>query len=353
MKGSSGQDSIGSSVLRGSIRKKDLMRRRFVPVIGIDISKDKFDVCLIKSEGGKELYNKFENSEDGFEAFLSWIGVHKVRKFHACLEPTGRYGQALAEFIREAGHAVSMINAYQIKGFAISELKRSKSDKLDAGIIARFGVAHRPESWHPTSPNIKEVQELGRYVDSLKCMITQEKNRLSAGAVHDAVRTAVEQHIESMKETVVRLEKQMKHVVASDQELKRCFDLLTSIVGIGDVAALAFLGEIGTGERFVHTRQVETYCGLIPKTRQSGSSVNGKARLSKVGNSRMRRALYMPALSALQANPAIRTFAERLVKAGKPPKVVICATMRKLLRVMFAIVKSGRHYDLQYLPMVN
>ena len=329
------------------------MRTKFIPVIGIDISKAKFDVCLIKSEDGKELYGKFENNESGFRAFRSWIKVNKVGKFHACLEPTGRYGQAIAELLQEEGHAVSMVNAYQIKGFAISELKRSKSDKLDAGIIARFCIAHRPNTWCPTPPKIKELQEIGRYVDSLKCTITQEKNRLSAGAVTETVRSAVERHIESLKEMVAELEKQMKRIVASDRELTHCCDRGTSIIGIGDIAALTFLGEIGTGDRFVHVRQVETFCGMVPKLRQSSSSVNGKARLSKVGNARMRRALYMPALSAQQANPAIRAFADRLLKAGKPPKVVIGATMRKLLRIMFAVVKSGHHYDPEYLSTIR
>jgi len=327
------------------------MRRKFVPVIGIDISKNKFDVCLINKPDGRELYGKFENNASGFQAFLAWSKTNAAGTFHACMEPTGRYGQALAEHLSGTVHSVSMVNAYQIKGFAISELKRSKSDKIDAGVIARFCVSQRPKPSQPLSPALKELQEIGRYADSLKCMITQEKNRLSAGAVNESVGEAVEQHIAAMKLALSQLEKKMKQIIDSDQELRHCCALLTSIIGIGDVAAITFLGEIGTGERFDHVRQVETFCGMIPKTRQSGSSINSKARLSKVGNSRMRRALYMPALSAQQANPVIREFAEKLKNAGKPPKVVIFATMRKLLRIMFAVVKSGCYFDLHYVSI--
>jgi transposase len=114
------------------------------------------------------------------------------------------------------------------------------------------------------------------------------------------------------------------------------------------LTAFTYLAEIGYAERFRQTRQVESYCGLSPRQYQSGSSVRGKERISKVGNSRMRKAVYMPALNAKDYNPVLRAFAERLEKAGKPPRVIVCAVMRKLLRIMHGVVSSGKEFDINH-----
>ena len=230
--------------------------------------------------------------------------------------------------------------------FAISELKRSKTDKIDAGVIARFCQMHRPAPWIPSAKEIEEIKEIGRHVDDLKTIIVQEKNRLSAGLEAEIVCAAISRHIDFLNKEIQDLVKRMHAIVKSDERIKQAFDALTSICGVGDLAAFAFLGEIGLAERFVSPRQVEAYCGLNPKLRQSGSSINRKPVLSKMGNNRMRRALYMPALAALRCNPAIQAYAERLRVAGKHSMVVVGAIMRKLLRVMFAVVRSNCLYDI-------
>jgi transposase len=315
-------------------------------VLGIDISKSKFDVCLITTRGGKEKYRKFSNDINGFEKLADFLQDNGVEGIHACLEPTGRFGNKLALWLYERGNIVSVVNPYRIKGFAISELQRSKTDKLDSGIIARFCQMHEPKEWAPQSKAVEELQQIGRYIDELKGTITEEKNRLKAGLQSEPVCSAIERHIEYLNAQVSKLQKKMREIVKSDERLTQAFEVLTTICGVGEVTAFAFLGELGLGEQFQSARQVEAYCGLNPRLRQSGESINHRPRLSKMGNLRMRRALYMPAVAALKHNPAIIAYGNRLRVAGKHSMVIIGAVMRKLLRIMFAVVRSNRPYNI-------
>ena len=323
------------------------------PVLGIDISKERFDVCLITASGAKEKYRKFRNNESGFAELSTFLARHGVVKTHACMESTGHYGDKLALWLHKSEHIVSIVNPYRIKGFAISELQRSKTDKIDAGVIARFCLVLNPAAWSPRAQELDDLQTIGRYVDALKQSLVQEQNRFQSGFDNSHIGAAIEQHMRFLRNQIAELERRMRQIVRDHERLETAFACATSIVGIGEVAAFCFLGEIGYGDQFQSGRQVEAFCGVNPQQRTSGDSINGKARLSKMGNSRMRKALYMPAMSAIQHNPAIRDFANRLAKAGKSPKTIIGAVMRKLLRLMFAVVTSKRPYDAEYMRPVR
>ena len=154
-----------------------------VSVLGIDIAKQKFDVALLLD--GKTKHKSCKNSAEGFETLMLWLEKQGIQKVHACLEATGNYGEDLAIYLHEAGHTVSIVNPARIKGFAQSELIRTKTDKIDAGIIARFCLAMKPEPWIPPSPEIRSLRALVRRVDSLIDMRSQEKNRISTA--HESV----------------------------------------------------------------------------------------------------------------------------------------------------------------------
>lgn len=316
------------------------------PILGVDVSKVKFDVCLIYN--GKERRRKFNNSASGFQQLSEFVEKQGIVSIYACMEATGRYYEDLAQYLYAAGHLVSVVNPLRIKGFAVSELKRSKTDEIDAGIIARFARCHCPSAWKPQPPEVRELQEAERYLVSLKSNVRQELNRLESGITCEMVRSTIQQHIADLESKIQEIEVWMKQHTKKHDRLNRQYKLITSIIGIGDIAAFTYLGELGYSDNFSRTREVESYSGLTPRTNQSGSSIHGKARLSKIGNVHLRTALYMPAMSAMRHNPIIRTFAERLKQAGKPPKVIICAVMRKLLRIIFAIAKSGQTFDPEY-----
>ena len=136
-----------------------------VTVLGIDIAKQKFDVALLAD--GKTKHKTCKNSTEGFDTLMIWLEKQGVQKVHACMEATGNYGEDLAIYLHEAGHKVSIVNPARIKGFAQSELIRTKTDKLDAGVIARFCLAMKPETWIPPGPEIRSLRALVRRVDSL------------------------------------------------------------------------------------------------------------------------------------------------------------------------------------------
>lgn len=312
-------------------------------VLGIDVSKGKFDVALRWADG-RGRSRVFANGEAGFKQLRAWLEKLGVGTVHACLESTGTYGLALAEFLHRAGHVVSVVNPACIKAFAQSELSRAKTDRVDAKLIARFCAAMRPAPWQPPAPELSQLQALVRRLEALGQMVQQERNRLEAPGISEPVRASVERTLEMLEGELKHVHKQIADHIDRHPDLKRRRDLLCSIPGIGQTTGARLLSEM-SGIEFGRARQVAAYAGLVPSPRESGTSVRGKARLSKRGNARLRRALYWPAIVAMRHNPVLRAFAQRLLEAGKPKLVVIAAVMRKLLHLAFGVLKHGRPFD--------
>ena len=317
-----------------------------VKVLGIDIAKQKFDVALLSD--GKTKHKTCKNSTEGFEILMVWLEKQGVQKVHACLEATGNYGEDLAIYLYEASHTVSIVNPARIKGFAQSELIRTKTDKIDAGVIARFCLAMKPEPWIPPTPAIRSLRALVRRVDSLVDMRSQEKNRISTA--HESVVFLIKEHIAYLDQEIEKIRKQIADLIGQNPQLKQRKDLLDSIPGIGKATIPHLLAELNNLEKFNHVREVVAFIGLAPKETISGSSIKGKPRLCKIGHARLRKALYMPALVSIQCNPVMIAFYNRLKEKGKNGKVIVCAIMRKLVHVIFGVLKSGKKYDPNYKP---
>ena len=317
-----------------------------IGVLGIDIAKQKFDVALLLD--GKTKHKTCKNSADGFESLSLWLDKQGSQKVHACLEATGNYGEDLAIYLHEAGHTVSLVNPAHIKGFAQSELIRTKTDKIDAGIIARFCLAMKPVPWSPPSPEIRSLRALVRRVDSLVDMRSQEKNRISTA--HESVIPLIKEHIVYLDQEIEKIRQQIAELIEQNPNLKQKKELLDSIPGIGKVTIPVILAELDNLEKFTHVREVVAFIGLAPKETLSGSSIKGKPRLCKIGHARLRKALYMPALVSIQCNPVMIAFYNRLKEKGKNGKVIVCAIMRKLVHIIFGILKSGKKYDPNYKP---
>lgn len=314
-----------------------------LPVLGIDVSKRKFDVALI--DQGKLKNKVCSNSLEGFRTLQVWLTKQGVQQVHACMEATGTYGEALATFLVEAGMIVSMVNPACIKGYALSELIRTKTDKVDAALIARFCEARRPGAWKPDPQEVRELRALVRRLSELQEMQRMELNRIEAGTASGDVQRQLEAHVAHLEAQIEETERLIKHQMKKYPGLKAQKDLLTSIPGIGDLTAACLLGEIGDFTAFESARQLVAYCGLDPKERRSGSSVRGKPHLSKVGNARVRKALYMPAIVAWRWNPVVQSLCERLVAKGKAKMVAVGAAMRKLLHLAFGVLKTKLPFD--------
>ncbi len=256
-------------------------------ILGIDIAKEKMEVASLVSDKVKN--KSFKNSVDGFEALALWLRKLGIARVHACLEATGNYGEDLAIFLPEAGHTVSIVNPARIKGFAQSELVRTKTDKMDAGVIARFCLAMKPEPWVPPSPEIRALRALVRRADSLTEMMTQEKNRL--GTAHESITPLIKEHIAYLEKENEKVQDQIPDLIDRNPDLKRKRNLLASIPGIGKTTIATLLAELDDLEKFKHVRELVAFIGLAPKETLSGSSVKGKPRLCKTGHARLRRAL--------------------------------------------------------------
>ena len=310
-------------------------------IVGVDIAKKKFDVALLVNE--KVRHKVFINSEDGFSELGLWLKKQGVDRARVCMEASSTYGEELATCLHDQGHVVSIVNPARIKGFAQSELLRLKNDKVDAGVIARFCDKMHPDQWVPLPSEIRELQALVRRVDALIVMRTQELNRIDTA--HEAVLHSVKDHLSFLDEEIAALKKEIADLIKKNPNLKAKSDLLRSIPGIGQATVAAVLSELALFENCDCVRKIVAYVGLAPREFTSGSSIKGKSRLSKVGSARMRKALYMPSLVSMQCNPVIISFCQRLRMKEKNGKVIVCAVMRKLVHLIFGVLKSGRSFD--------
>ncbi|WP_080571772.1 IS110 family transposase [Orientia tsutsugamushi] len=310
-------------------------------VVGIDISKETFDAAVLINN--KVQTRKFNNSSEGFNKLVTWL---KSRgSGHVCMEATGIYWKNLAKYLYDYGYKVSVVNPARIKGFAMSKLSRTKTDKADSVlIIADFCKAMKPEVWYPQPIYIQELQQLVNHLNVLIKHKTQETNRLEGAS--KAIANNIQMHIKFLETQIKEIEQLINDHIKNNKDLHNKAMLLESIPGIGaktQAIVLAFLADI---EKFSSAKQVVAFVGLNPKHRQSGSSVRGASRISRTGNSDLRKSFYMPAMSALRHNCIIKHFSQRLSNTGKPKMLILTAAMRKLLHIIYGVLKHNSPFNL-------
>lgn len=258
------------------------------------------------------------------------------------MEATGAYSIPLAEFLVAHGYRVSVVNPAKIHAFAKSELSRAKTDKTDAKLIARYCLTMRPDRWAPPPPAIRTLQALLRRVEQLLELQQMERNRLD---------TADPSHSDSLKVVLATLDQALNATRARIQQhidthpdLQHRRDLLESIPGVGSAVSAYLLTLFSEHYGFANAKQAVAFAGLAPKIQESGQWV-GKTRIAKTGDPALRKVLYMSALTAWQHNPVIRAFCERLKANGKHGKAIVCAAMRKIIHLAYAILQSGQPFE--------
>jgi len=217
-------------------------------ILGIDISKAKFDVMLLHE--GQSIHAVFANGPKGFGKLRHWLKKQDVKQLHACMEATGTYGDDLAEYLHAQGYAVSMVNPSRIKAYAESQLRRNKTDKTDAGVIADFCRTQQPALWSPPDPALRELRGLVRYLEDLHGIRTQQISRLKAGSLNPTVSRNLRKHIAFLDRQIQEVEDLIRQHIDQHPDLKHQHELLTSIKGIGDTTASALLAEIGDWRSF-------------------------------------------------------------------------------------------------------
>ena len=308
-------------------------------VLGVDISKKKLDVELRFDE--KALKRRFDNTPKGFRLLQGWLLSLHISEVHACLEATGVYGEALAEFLYERGHRVSVVNPLRIKAYAQSDLKRNKTDSADAGTIADFCLKKDPDAWHPLPSEIKQLQAFTRRLEALEEMLIGEHNRFESAP--QEVRPSLKRMIRSLEKEIKAVNRLIKEHIDNHPGLKEQRCLLESIPGIGEKTAQVLLSEIEFST-LRSARSLAAQAGLSPHRDQTGTT-RDRTHLSKLGNGRIRKALYFPAITAVKYNQIVKALADRLSRRGKRPMQIVCAAMRKLLHIAFGVIKNNRPYD--------
>jgi transposase len=320
-----------------------------LPTLGIDVSKASFHVELFVNN--KLRHRRFANRKERFVELGTWLVKYKATTVHACLEATGPYSEALALYLHEQGHTVSVINPAQIKAFGQSELLRNKDDRPDAGLIRRFCEKQRPATWTPAPAHFRELQALTRHLENLLETRQQQLNRLEATTTQNVIKS-LRKLVTHLDAEIKRTEQQINDHIDRHPDLKQQCQLLESIPGIGKRTATRLLAEIEDISHYKSARQVAAYAGLTPRNNRSGT-MRGQTRLSKTGNARVRKALFLPAMVAKQHNPVVRSFCQRLAGHGKNKMQLVGAAMRKLIHIAFGVLKSGKVFDPKHELLFN
>jgi transposase len=326
-------------------------------VVGIDIAKDKFDICLkTRKQDGRIAIKgstKFENTGEGITRFMEW--VNKRVKDTSCLfvmEATGVYYEDLAYFLYEQKQKVCVVLANTVKHYAKSMNVKTKTDKVDAGVLASMGMERELGAWQPMSPQYKNLRDLNRLRMAYKKDLVRSKSQLHAmQSSHHKLEVVVSIHkdqISFYEKTIGKLGKQIEKELDKDKTLLERIEKVSTAKGVGMDTVVSIICETNGFELFHNMRQVVSYAGLDVKFNESGS-YRGKTSISKKGNARIRQALYMPALCAIQHNKPIKSLYERVCEKNPTVKQKgVVASMRKLLLLIYTLWKKNEAYDENY-----
>ena len=314
---------------------------------GGDISAKEIVLALQRSDGQRERAT-FDNTTAGRKALVSWL-TKRGSDVQVVIEATGIYSLDVAFALhRSSGITVMVANPRAISDFARALMQRSKTDKLDAETILEFSLRMPFVAWAPPSASRLDLRAITRRIDSLKLQLQQEGNRLHAAEHADEItpliRRDVEQHRTQLERHIEKLAAQALAIIEADAELSRCFMRMTSVRGIARVSAMHILGELVVLSSDMSARQWVAHAGLDPRAFDSGTSIHKPARISRRGNSHLRAALYMPALVAVQHEPHIKAFYEKLVAKGKTKMQAIVAVMRKLLHAIHGMLRTDTDF---------
>lgn len=319
-----------------------------VVFIGLDVSKDTLDVCLLLENKRHE--KQFANSAAGHRQLLRWTqALAKGVLGHFCLEATGPYSQGVALFLVEKEQKVSVVNPARIRFFGLAQNQGNKTDKADARSIAQYCRMQSPPPWRVAAAEVRLLQALTRRLHSLSDLIAQEKNRAAVPGQSKEVLASSRRVARGLEKEYLLLKKAVRAHVKSHENLLRDSQLLQSVPGVGEITAWDILAEMPDIHEFDSAQSVAAYAGLAPREQRSGSSVRKVTTLSKRGNARLRKAFYFPAVSAMQWNPLVKAHYERLRAAGKPKMVALAACMRKLLMICYGVLKHQKPFDAQWL----
>jgi len=313
--------------------------------IGFDVSKSFFDLAYLKSKN-QWFCKQFDYDSKGLSQMINAIPVNSI----CVMEATGPYYLRLANCLYEKGFKVCVVNPLVIRRYSQMLLKRTKTDKADAKLIAMYGKLHQPKLWKPSEKSIQRIRHINSVLESLIKDKTQWSNKIEA-AKQDSNFDKLS--MKTMKDMIVLIRRRIEKLEAElDQIIEENYEqeniILRSIPGIGKRTSVMLLALTGCFSKFESYRQFSSYIGLCPRIYESGTSVKGKARICKIGQSRIRQLLYMCAMTAKESNKACKDLFERLVEKGKSKKLALIAVANKLIRQAFGCIKNMSIYNAEF-----
>jgi transposase len=326
--------------------------------VGIDVSYKKFDARFgtidTQQQNTLSPSKSFNNSPAGFKLFLRWlkklIVSHDIPLIFV-MEATGVYYEHLAHFLLQHGYQVAVILPNKIRNYAKSLESKSKTDPIDAATITRFGLERQLKLWTPPSDTLKTLRDLCREYHCLKTNTTEIKNQLhalkSSFKPHQQSFKRKSQLLKFLQKQIALIKNDLRDLVKTDATLAQRLKKIATTKGLGDITILTVLAETRCFEFVTKQKQLTSYAGFDIVFNDSGIK-KGKTSISKKGNKFIRKALFMPALSACRANPEMKQFYQRLVAKGKNKKLAIIAVARKLLLLIYTLWKTNSPYIPDY-----
>lgn len=318
--------------------------------LGVDVAKAKLDCMLLDTSTKKQKSKVVPNTSAGFKQLLEWLAKNHAPSPHVIMEPTGVYHEPAALALTDAGLTLSLVNPAQLRSFARGLGVKTKTDKADSAVLARYGATQSPAAWQPPSLSARRLKALLSRRDAVADDLLRERNRQETANATDTpepVVRSIQESIVFMETELAKLQKMISDHIDNDPDLREKKNLLETIPGVGPRVS-DHLTALFAARTFERAEQLAAYLGLVPVQWESGSSVKGRPRMSKSGPAHLRKLLYMPAIVAARHNLHIKAHYERLLEKGKSKMAALGAAMRKLAHLCFGVVNGGKPYDPNY-----
>lgn len=317
--------------------------------VGIDVAKDKFDVSYTTDGQNIFGYSTFANDKKGIKKFFkqaeNFLNKLNLQDIHFCMESTGIYHCELCEYLQNSAHIVSVVNPLRTKSFSKSLLLRTKNDKVDSSMLALYAFLHKPAHTPKLPESIKKFKSLVRYKEILIDSRTQEIARLKSSFDSD-VKQLIKKKIIFIEKQIDETIRKIQCLIKGDEFLNTQMKLLMSVDCVGEKVAWVILSEFKFENiESISPKAMVAHAGLSPREFSSGLSVHCRSHISRMGNSNLRKILFLPALGCIKNHNYFTNFYLHLIKKGKPKKVAITAVMRKILLTSMGVLRNQQPFN--------